>query len=54
MTLKERREELNMTQIDVAIKCEVSLSSYRNWEAGVTKPNEENYRKLIKILRMEE
>ena len=50
MDLKAIREKLNMTQVDVAKKCEVSISSYRLWEAGVTTPNEENMKKLKEVL----
>lgn len=38
-----------MTQIDAAIAIGVSLSSYRMWELGVTKPKEENMQKLIEV-----
>ena len=48
--LKEERLRRGLTQIDMAIKCEVSLASYRMWEQGVTTPNEENMKKLEKTL----
>ena len=49
MNLKEQRIKKGMTQIDAAIAIGVSLSSYRMWELGVTKPNQENMQKLIEV-----
>ena len=54
MELKKLRKEKGFTQGDMAIKCEVSLTSYQLWERGVTKPNEENMVKLKKVLNLEE
>jgi DNA-binding transcriptional regulator YiaG len=48
--IKKRRKELGMTQIDLAKKLKVSLSSVRLWEVGVTTPTEENMAKLIEVL----
>lgn len=51
-----RREELKKqnpsewSQIAVAIKCGVSLSTYQLWEKGVTQPTPENLRKLNEVL----
>jgi DNA-binding transcriptional regulator YiaG len=52
--IKELRTKLGFTQITLAIKCNVSLSSVRMWEAGVTKPTEENLKKLKEVLKLEE
>ena len=52
MNIKQLRSSLGMTQIDVAVKCGVSLSSLRMWEKGVTKPNEENLIKLKEVLKV--
>jgi len=49
LNLKEQRIKKGMTQIDAAIAIGVSLSSYRMWELGVTKPNETNMQKLIEV-----
>lgn len=49
MNLKEQRIKKGMTQIDAAIAIGVSLSSYRMWELGVTKPNDTNMQKLIEV-----
>lgn len=49
--LKEKRLEKGMTQIDVAKACGVSLTSYQLWERGVSKPNEENKKRLEKFFK---
>lgn len=54
MDLKNERKKMGYTQIDVAIKVGVSLVSYQMWEKGVSKPNEENKKKLFNILKIEE
>jgi transcriptional regulator with XRE-family HTH domain len=48
--LKEKREDRKLTQIDCAKSCGVSLSSWRMWEAGVTKPKPENLEKIEQLL----
>ena len=50
-TLKEKRIELGITQMEAAKRIGVSLSSYRMWEFGVTSPNEENQKKLDEMLK---
>jgi len=50
MNIKEQREAKGMTQIDVAVAVGVSLTSYRMWERGASKPNEENEAKLKQVL----
>jgi transcriptional regulator with XRE-family HTH domain len=47
--LKQLRLNKKLTQTDVAIMCEVSLTSYRLWEIGVQKPTSQNLEKLKKI-----
>lgn len=44
------RKEKGFTQVELAIKAGVSLTSYRLWEAGVTNPTQENLEKLKKVL----
>jgi transcriptional regulator with XRE-family HTH domain len=51
MTLKEKRLEKGMTQVDLAIKVGVSLSTIRMWEFGVTHPNKVNQMKLDAALK---
>jgi transcriptional regulator with XRE-family HTH domain len=50
MDLKKARKSKGFTQIDVAVKVGVSLTSYQLWERGVSKPNPDNYFKLIEVL----
>lgn len=51
MDLKKLREAKGLTQADVAIYCGVSLTTYRMWEIGVTKPKPKNEQKLWEILQ---
>jgi transcriptional regulator with XRE-family HTH domain len=44
--LKELRKNIGLTQIDLAKKIGVSLSTIRMWELEVARPNEENKKKL--------
>jgi transcriptional regulator with XRE-family HTH domain len=51
MTLmKQKRQELKMTQIDVAIACGVSLAGYLVWERGGGKPAKEKQALVIQVL----
>ena len=52
--IKELREEKGYTQMDVAVKVGVSLTSIRMWEKGVTEPKPENKDKLKKVLDIKE
>lgn len=52
MNLKEIRLIKGLGQAEMAIKVGVSLSSYRMWEKGVTKPNDENMVKLQEVLNV--
>lgn len=52
MGIKQLRTSLHLTQVEVAIKCNVSLSTYRLWESGVTTPTIENMEKLKKVLKL--
>ena len=54
MNIKKLRTELGYTQITLAVACEVSLSSVRMWEAGVTKPTKENMIKLKEVLKVDD
>jgi transcriptional regulator with XRE-family HTH domain len=53
MDLKKLREQQGLRQSDVAIACNVSLTTYRMWELGVAKPKTENLEKLKKVLGVE-
>ena len=48
--LKKLRKENELTQMDLAVKVGVSLTSVRMWEKGVSEPKEENRRKLEEVL----
>jgi transcriptional regulator with XRE-family HTH domain len=54
MTLKEKRLELKMTQIEAAIACGVSLAGYIMWEKGVGKPAKERREKVIEVMGLPE
>ena len=51
--LEKLRTKLGYSQTTLARKIGVSINTYRNWEYGVTKPNEENMKKLKKALKVE-
>lgn len=50
--IKERRLELGLTQLDVAIAVGVSPEAFRNWERGASTPKEENLIKLRTVLKI--
>jgi len=54
MDFKKARELLNLTQVDVSKAVGVSVVSYRLWENGGGKPNEENLKKLKKVLELKD
>lgn len=49
--LKEARQKKGLTQVQLAKLVGVSINAYVRWEQGVNKPNEENFEKLIEVLR---
>ena len=49
MDIKALREKHGMTQIQLAAKLGVSLSTVRLWEYNAGKPNRENWDKLEEI-----
>lgn len=50
--LKELRKKAGLTQMQLAAKLGVSLMSIRIWESGAGKPNEENFKKLVKLFNL--
>jgi transcriptional regulator with XRE-family HTH domain len=50
MNIKEERKKRNISQINLAAKVGVSLTTIQLWERGAMKPNEENYQKLLDAL----
>jgi len=51
--LKSLRLEAGLTQMKLAAKVGVSLTTIRNWENGVSNPNDENMEKLKEVLQSE-
>lgn len=49
MTLKEFREKYKLTQTDICLKCDISLSTSRAWEKGYGKPTGERKEKLEEL-----
>ena len=50
--IKERRQGLGLTQLDVSTAIGVSLPAFRLWEGGGTKPTPENEKKLRQVLKL--
>jgi transcriptional regulator with XRE-family HTH domain len=54
MDIKAKREELGLTQTNVAVYCRVSLNAYQNWERGLSTPKPENMAKLKEVLKIKD
>ncbi|HFI0304162.1 TPA: S24 family peptidase [Streptococcus suis] len=52
--LKVKREQLGISQTEVALKLSVSRITISKWEAGITKPNQKNLSALAKIFQVAE
>lgn len=52
--IKERRKELDLTQMELASEVGVSVDSIRKWEWGGGTPSPENERKLKKALEVKD
>jgi len=52
--LKEARQALGYTQVEVARQVGVSINAYVLWEREVSNPNPENMEKLKKVLKIKE
>lgn len=50
--LKELRKKSGLTQMQLAAKLGVSMMTVRIWESGAGKPNEENFKKLVKYFNL--
>lgn len=48
--IKRRRQELRLTQQDVAEACGVDRSTVANWETGQTYPDARRLKALAKVL----
>lgn len=53
MNYKDLRKKNGFTQIDVALKVGVSLTTYQLWERGVSNPTPENLAKLKVVFGIE-
>lgn len=51
---RERRKELGLNQAEVAERAGMSLRAYQNFEAGTTKPHEDNLDGIIRALGLSE
>jgi transcriptional regulator with XRE-family HTH domain len=51
-SLKQRRQELNLTQVEVARAVGVSQPTYQNYEAGTITIPDANLKRLMKVLKM--
>lgn len=51
MNIKELRQQLKMTQIELSNAVGVSVNSIRMWEQGGMNPSPENQRKLEELAK---
>lgn len=51
--LREFRSIYNFSQEEMCVHFSVSLSTYRNWETGRSKPTKTNSKKIRKLLEKE-
>ncbi|MGB1090538.1 MAG: helix-turn-helix transcriptional regulator, partial [Oceanobacter sp.] len=49
--LKQRRQELGLTQVDIANRLGLTKATVSLWENGTNKPNGENFHTLAKTLK---
>lgn len=52
LRLKERRENQNLSQVEIANILEINRSSYNSWESGRAKPNQKNLVALAAVLEV--
>lgn len=52
MTLRELREALSMTQVEVGRFCGVTSSAVSNWESGSSSPRPPQIRKLSELYKL--
>ena len=51
MTLRELRDANFMSQMEVAIACDVNLTTVSNWERGEQQPRVQQIRKLAEVYK---
>lgn len=49
--LKQRRQEIGLTQVEVAEKAEIKVRAYQNYEAGKRLPNVVTGKMIAKALK---
>ena len=52
LRLKQRRENQNLSQVEIANILEINRSSYSSWESGRAKPNQKNLTALATLLEV--
>lgn len=52
LRLKQRRENQNLSQVEIASILEINRSSYNSWESGRAKPNQKNLVALAAVLEV--
>lgn len=52
LRLKQKRENQNLSQVEVANLLKINRSSYNSWESGRAKPNKKNLTAIAKILNV--
>ena len=50
--LKQLRKKAGLTQMGLAARLGVSMMTIRIWESVAGKPNEENFKKLVKLFNL--
>jgi len=53
MNIKKLRKSLGLSQVDLASKCNVSVTTIQLWERNINTPNKDNMKKLKKALKVE-
>ncbi len=48
-TIRQLREELGWSQLDVAVRLRVSVASVSNWERGIRTPRWDHLRSLAQL-----
>lgn len=49
-SVEDKRKELDLTREDVCSRLGISLSSYKRWIRGESRPTTDNYIKLLEFM----
>ena len=52
--IRSQREKKNLSQVEVVRQVGCSLTAYRLWEAGVSRPTGSRLEKLIEVLDLDD